>query len=139
MPQEEYGRRAVLAGAGCAALGLLGGCSLFATQRQPPPPQPTPTPGQVLAKTTEVPVGSGVLTGASVLVLQLRVGEFTAFNATCPHQFFLVRPPDATGIMTCTGHQSKFRATDGVRVDGPATQNLTPIAVKVLGSDVVVA
>jgi|KBSSwiStaDraftv2_1062776.scaffolds.fasta_scaffold169982_2 nitrite reductase/ring-hydroxylating ferredoxin subunit len=137
--QEEIGRRTMLAGAGCAALTLLGGCSLFPTERKPPPPAPTPTPGQVLAKTNEVPVGGGILTGASVLVLQLRVGEFTAFNATCPHQFFLVRPPDATGIMTCTGHQSKFRATDGVRVDGPATHNLTAIPVQVLGSDVVVA
>ena len=139
MPKEEIGRRAVLAGTGCAALTLLGGCGLFTTERKPPPPQPTPTPGQVLAKISEVPVGSGILTGASVLVLQLTVGEFTAFNATCPHQFFLVRPPDQTGIMTCTGHQSKFRASDGVRVDGPATHNLTPIAVKVLGSDVIVA
>jgi nitrite reductase/ring-hydroxylating ferredoxin subunit len=100
---------------------------------------PTPTPGQVLAATRDVPVGGGILTSASVLVLQLRVGEFTAFNATCPHQFFLVRPPDADGIMTCTGHQSKFRAADGVRVDGPATHNLTPVPVHVSGSDVVVA
>jgi len=138
MPDEQYGRRAVLAGAGCAALTVLGGCSLFTTERKPPPPAPTPTPGQVLAKTNEVPVGGGILTNTSVLVLQLRLGDFTAFSATCPHQFFLVRPPDATGIMTCTGHQSKFRAVDGVRVDGPATHNLTPIPVRVSGLDVIV-
>jgi nitrite reductase/ring-hydroxylating ferredoxin subunit len=139
MPTEELGRRAVLAGAGCAAFTLLGGCGLFPGERKPPPSAPTPTPGQVLAKTSQVPVGGGILTDASVLVLQLRVGEFTAFSATCPHQFFLVRPPDATGIMTCTGHQSKFRASDGVRVDGPATHNLTPIPVRVSNAEVLVA
>lgn len=118
---------------------LLGGCGLFSSERKPPAAKPTPTPGQVLARASDVPVGGGILTEAAVLVLQLRVGEFTAYNATCPHQFFLVRPPDQEGIMTCTGHQSKFRAEDGVRVDGPATHNLTSIRVRLSGTDVVVA
>jgi nitrite reductase/ring-hydroxylating ferredoxin subunit len=70
-------------------------------------------------------------------VLQLQEGLFTAYSAVCPHQSYLVRPPDRDGIMTCTGHQSKFRASDGVRVDGPALGNLIPVQVKVTGSEVV--
>lgn len=129
MPQDELGRRAVLMGAGCAAIALLGAC----TKDPPRIVQPAPE----LVPTADVPVGGGVLTPDGVLVLQLKAGEFTAFSATCPHQSYLVRPPDSEGIMTCTGHQSKFRATDGVRVDGPAMGNLVPMKVKVSGTDVV--
>jgi nitrite reductase/ring-hydroxylating ferredoxin subunit len=100
--------------------------------------EPTgPKAGDVLTPTSGVPVGGGVLTPTGVLVLQLQEGLFTAYSAVCPHQSYLVRPPDRDGIMTCTGHQSKFRALDGVRVDGPALGNLVPVAVKVSGSEVV--
>jgi nitrite reductase/ring-hydroxylating ferredoxin subunit len=128
-----------MAGAGCAALAALGGCSLFSDNTRKPPVVVLPTPGSTLARTSQVPVGGGILTDNGVLVLQLKLGEFTAFNATCPHQFFLVRPPDASGIMTCTGHQSKFRAVDGVRVDGPATANLKPMQVTVTDGNIVLA
>lgn len=129
MPQDELGRRAVLVGAGCAAIALLGACTKDAPKIVPPAPELVPA--------ADVPVGGGVLTPDGVLVLQLTAGQFTAFNATCPHQSYLVRPPDSEGVMTCTGHQSKFRATDGVRVDGPAMGNLVPMKVKVSGDDVV--
>lgn len=125
------GRRALLIGTGCAALGLLGACA-----RKSDPDQ-GPKAGGVLIAKEGVPVGGGVLTQENVLVLQLKEGEFTAFQGNCPHQQFLVRPPDADGIMTCTGHQSKFRATDGVRVDGPALADLTPINVTISGANVV--
>jgi nitrite reductase/ring-hydroxylating ferredoxin subunit len=131
MSQEEMGRRALLVGAGCAALAMLGACG--PGDEEPPGPKA----GDVLTPTSGVPVGGGVLTPAGVLVLQLQEGSFTAYNAVCPHQSYLVRPPDAEGIMTCSGHQSKFRALDGVRVDGPALGNLAPIPVKVSGSEVV--
>jgi nitrite reductase/ring-hydroxylating ferredoxin subunit len=135
MANEQIGRRGMLVGAGCAALAMLGGCSIVSTRK----PEATRSPqiGDVLVSTAEVPVGGGVLVPGSVLVLQLTEGDFTAFSATCPHQYFLVRPPDSDGIMTCTGHQSKFRAVDGARVDGPATHDLTPIKVKVSGTEVV--
>ncbi|GIH08535.1 hypothetical protein Rhe02_66020 [Rhizocola hellebori] len=132
MSQEEMGRRALLVGAGCAALAMLGACGSRGEESPP-----GPKPGDVLAPTSGVPVGGGLLTQTGVLVLQLHEGQFTAYSAVCPHQSYLVRPPDSDGIMTCTGHQSKFRASDGVRVDGPALGNLVPVAVKVSGADVV--
>lgn len=128
---QEIGRRALLAGAGCAAVALLGACGSRGESQQ------EPKAGAVLARTSTVPVGGGVLTPDGVLVLQLQEGEFTAFSAVCPHQSYLVRPPDETGVMTCTGHQSKFRATDGRRVDGPALGDLAPVEVKVSGSEIV--
>ena len=131
MSQEEMGRRALLVGAGCAALTMLGACGSGGAE------PPGPEEGEVLTPTSGVPVGGGVLTAAGVLVLQLEEGLFTAYSAVCPHQSYLVRPPDREGIMTCTGHQSKFRATDGMRVDGPALGNLAPVKVKVAGSEVV--
>lgn len=133
--REEMGRRALLTGAGCAAVAMLGGCGVFDDGQDKLGGEPSPDP--VLAPASDVPVGGGVLTEDRVLVLQLEPGVFTAFSATCPHKQYLVRPPDSTGIMTCSGHQSKFRAVDGVRVDGPALGNLTPIAVKVSGGNVV--
>jgi len=132
MSQEEMGRRALLVGAGCAALTLLGACGPAGEDKQQ-----GPKPGAVLTPTSAVPVGGGVLTTDGVLVLQLQEGLFTAYSAVCPHQSYLVRPPDGEGMMTCTGHQSRFRATDGVRVDGPALGNLTPVNVKISGSEVI--
>src|SRR5215207_5186900 len=132
MSQEEMGRRALLVGAGCAAMAMLGACGSGGED-----PPPGPKEGDVLTPKSGVPVGGGVLTPAGVLVLQLQEGQFTAYSAVCPHQSYLVRPPDRDGIMTCTGHQSKFRALDGMRVDGPALGNLVPVKVKINGSDVV--
>lgn len=134
MQREELGRRALLMGAGCTAMAMLGACDAFKSDGTENTSQPVEP---VLIPAADVPVGGGVLTADAVLVLQLEEGEFTAFSATCPHKQYLVRPPDGEGIMTCSGHQSKFRAEDGVRVDGPALGDLTPIKVKVSGGNVV--
>jgi nitrite reductase/ring-hydroxylating ferredoxin subunit len=135
MSQEELGRRALLLGTGCAALALLGACKAEPEAKQPE----GATAENVLVEAANVPVGGGVLTEGGMLVLQLEKGQFTAFDAKCPHLNYLVRPPDANGIMVCSGHQSKFRASDGARVDGPAVSNLSPRAVKLSGSNVVLA
>jgi nitrite reductase/ring-hydroxylating ferredoxin subunit len=135
MPQEELGRRALLLGTGCTALALLGAC-----KAEPQAERPDGKPAEdVLVEAAKVPVGGGVLTDNGVLVLQLEEGKFTAFDATCPHRLYLVRPPDSNGIMVCSGHQSRFRATDGVLIDGPAVRNLHPRAVKLSGPNVVLA
>jgi nitrite reductase/ring-hydroxylating ferredoxin subunit len=84
-----------------------------------------------LAKVAEVPVGGGVVSEDGVLVLQLTEGKFTAFDAVCPHQSFRVSPPDAKGIITCHGHDSHFKASDGSYIDGPAPSGLKPVQVQV--------
>jgi nitrite reductase/ring-hydroxylating ferredoxin subunit len=82
-------------------------------------------------------LGGGVVSAEGVLVLQLKAGEFTAFDATCPHQNFRVQPPDSGGTITCLGHMSHFRASDGTVIDGPALGGLRAVAVKVSGAEVV--
>jgi nitrite reductase/ring-hydroxylating ferredoxin subunit len=119
-------------------LALLGACSTSS----PAAPSGTPAkvgalPGGALAKVTAVPVGGGVISADGVLVMQLKAGEFTAYDATCPHQGFIVQPPDAGGVILCRGHDSHFKASDGSVIDGPAFRGLTPIAVKVSGDEVV--
>jgi nitrite reductase/ring-hydroxylating ferredoxin subunit len=140
MQKEELGRRALLVSAGCAALGLLGACGSDSAPQTAPAKTTAPAaPNGGLVKTADVPVGGGVVTADGVLVLQLKAGEFTAFDAMCPHQAFRVQPPDSSGTITCMGHMSHFRAADGTAIDGPALGmgGLRKIAVKVSGAEVV--
>lgn len=134
------GRRALMIGAGCAALGLLGACasgSATTPEQSTAAPLPNEAAGGALAKTADVPVGGGGVSADGVLVMQLKAGEFTAYSATCPHQNFRLQPPDSTGTITCLGHMSRFKAADGSVIDGPALTGLTKVAVKVSGTDVV--
>lgn len=75
---------------------------------------------------------------SDVMVVQPSEGVFAAYNAHCPHQNYLVRPPE-NGIMVCLGHGSRFRDADGSFIDGPALGPLTKIPVVVTGDNVVVA
>jgi nitrite reductase/ring-hydroxylating ferredoxin subunit len=136
MPQEELGRRAVLVGAGCGVLALLGACSSGGGSDQQAAPAAA-LPDGALANVADVPVGGGVVSAAGVLVLQLRAGQFTAFDAACPHQGVRVSPPDSSGVITCHGHNSHFKAADGSLMDGPAPSGLTPVAVTVSGEEIV--
>jgi thiosulfate dehydrogenase [quinone] large subunit len=136
-------RRAMLAG-GAAVLGLvaLGAASLF---RQKPKTSngQSPQPGQVTASESDgsettvsadqVPVGGGrqvtdASTGQAVWVLQLTAGDFTAFNATCPHQGCPVRFQGASGGFRCPCHGSQFTSRGKV-THGPAARNLTEVKV----------
>jgi nitrite reductase/ring-hydroxylating ferredoxin subunit len=134
MPQE-IGRRTLLAGAGCGVLALLGACS--STGSSATPTKVDSLPNGALAKVASVPVGGGVVSADGVLVLQLKAGEFTGYDAACPHQGITVSPPDSSGVITCHGHNSHFKAADGSVLDGPAPRGLTPVAVKVSGDEVV--
>lgn len=123
------------AGAGCVALALLGACGSGSGSEQAPQDQSTAGTG-LPVKASSVPVGSGILAG-DVVVLQLTEGTFTAFSAVCPHQNFKVQAPDSTGVITCLGHMSHFKAADGSRIDGPAMSGLTPVSVKKDGENIV--
>lgn len=123
--------------------GLTVALAACGTDEQPAQPQTTAADrgqsgqdGQ-LVKASDVAVGSGVVTADGVLVMQLAEGEFTAFNAICPHQKWRVSPPDAQGVIVCSAHRSHFRAQDGTKIDGPAPGGLTPIRVQVKDGHVV--
>lgn len=85
----------------------------------------------VTVKTTDVPVGGGILAdNSNVIVTQPKAGTYMAFQAVCPHQGSAL-PAPVNGTITCPLHGSTF-AVDGSLEGGPATQGLTsdPVSVK---------
>jgi thiosulfate dehydrogenase (quinone) large subunit len=140
-------RRTLLAGlAGLAGLVALGAASLFRVKEPTQAAQPgqsggstgTTGSGTTLA-VSQVPVGGGkqitdATTGQTIWVLQLMSGNFTAFNASCPHQGCPVRFTGASSGFTCPCHQSSFTA-QGKVTRGPANRDLTEVKVTKSGSD----
>ncbi|MEV5281912.1 Rieske (2Fe-2S) protein [Streptomyces sp. NPDC051994] len=140
-------RRTVLAAAagaaalvGCSKSGGSGGAST------PPPPAPPsvtgpaasaqPSPpaqaGQVLAKTSDIPVGGGrIFPDHKVVVTQPEAGTFKCFSAICTHEGCTVSTVSG-GTINCPCHGSKYRVADASVVSGPAPRPLAsqPIAVE---------
>lgn len=96
--------------------------------------------GPVLTAAADVPVGGAhKVTNSDVAdtvwVTQLQSGQFKALDATCPHQGCAVDFVSASEGFVCPCHQSRFDATGKV-VTGPASSDLSPIAVVVDGKDI---
>jgi Rieske Fe-S protein len=153
-------RRAVLAGAGAAAVVVLSGCATYdQTGGAPPPEEPAPVepeggadPSQdagggdaggggpaPIAKTGDVPVGGGViLERQRVVVTQPAKGEFKAFTAVCTHQGCLVTSVEG-GTINCACHGSKFKVADGSVAGGPAGRPLREVDIAVDGEGITLA
>ena len=140
------GRRAAIAGAGVAAVGLVAACSSGGsdvTTGAPPPGLPATdlpegAPGTVLGPVSEVPVGGGVVfAGQQVVVTQPAPGRFQGLSTVCPHQGCQVNAV-RDGAVICPCHGSRF-GLDGAVLEGPATTALARRAVMVKGQDVTLA
>ena len=94
----------------------------------------TAAAGGVIAKTSDVPVGSGVING-EVVVTQQAAGEFQVFSAKCTHKGCTVNKV-ADGTIDCPCHGSKFNL-DGTVANGPATKPLENKAISVQGDSIV--
>jgi Rieske Fe-S protein len=92
--------------------------------------------GDVIAKTADVPVGSGVIVGA-VVVTQPAAGDFKGFSSKCTHKGCTVNKI-ADGTIDCPCHGSKFHL-DGSVAHGPATEPLETKAIAVKGDSIVSA
>jgi Rieske Fe-S protein len=88
----------------------------------------------VIAKTADVPVGSGVIVD-KVVVTQPTAGVFKGFSSTCTHKGCAV-DKIADGTIDCPCHGSKFNL-DGSVAKGPATTPLEAQAVTVQGDSIV--
>lgn len=136
------GRRQVLAGAGIA-LGAttIAACSGYgkkdaapaATSAGSSAPAGDKAAG-VLAKTSAVPVGSGLIVD-DVVLTQPTAGVFKGLSTVCTHAGCAVSSV-ADGKITCPCHGSTY-ALDGTVLKGPATKPLATVPVTVQGQDIV--
>jgi cytochrome b6-f complex iron-sulfur subunit len=99
--------------------------------------------GTVLAALSDVPDGSGLVVNGkgprNGPVLIVRTGsDVKAYDARCTHQGTTVRPP-VNGVITCPQHGSQFDAATGAVKRVPAKTPLVSLAVKVDGTNVVLA
>lgn len=92
--------------------------------------------GEVLAATTDIPEGGGVVFAAQkVVVTQPQPGEFKAFSSLCTHQGCAVKDV-ANGAITCPCHDSTFDAATGSPTGGPATRPLPAREITVEGDSI---
>src|SRR3954452_11060068 len=98
------------------------------------PPPSAEAAGITIAKTADVPVGSGVIVD-DVVVTQPTAGVFKGFSSSCTHKGCAVNKV-AEGTIDCPCHGSKFNL-DGTVAKGPATKPLESKAVSVQGDSIV--
>lgn len=137
-------RRNVFVGAGIGlAASVLAACT---TNGKKPTAEPAGSPAAsapagspgapagALAKTSDVPVGSGLIDD-DVVVTQPTVGVFEAFSTVCTHAGCNVSEV-TDGLISCPCHGSKFKL-DGTVANGPAKTPLEAKAIKVQGDSIV--
>jgi Rieske Fe-S protein len=142
-------RQKVLLGAGLGLVtAVVAACSTYgkkpeatgessATTAAPAAPSASggPAPAaKAIAKTADVPVGSGVIVG-EVVVTQPSAGVFKGFSAKCTHKGCTVDKV-ADGTIDCPCHGSKFNL-DGTVAKGPAQEPLATENVTVQGDSIV--
>jgi Rieske Fe-S protein len=93
-----------------------------------------PGPANAIAKTADVPVGSGVIID-DIVVTQASSGVFKGFSSTCTHAGCTVAEV-ADGTINCPCHGSKFNL-DGTVANGPATKPLEAKTVSVQGDSII--
>lgn len=147
IPEFPIPRQKVLLGAGLGILTtVVAACTTYGkkpeaagesitTTAAPPASGGAAAPAaNAIAKTADVPVGSGVIVG-EVVVTQPSAGVFKGFSAKCTHAGCTVNKV-AEGTIDCPCHGSKFNL-DGSVANGPATKPLEAQAVTVQGDSIV--
>jgi Rieske Fe-S protein len=134
---DLHNRRTVIIGAGVAGGAVLVGCSSNGSDHAEPssaaPSGDGATDGKELAKTADVPVGSGLIVG-DVVLTQATAGDIKGLSSVCTHKGCKVDHIDGTSII-CPCHGSRFNL-DGSVAKGPATAPLPSVPVSVRGDGV---
>jgi len=139
-------RQKILLGAGLGLVtAVLAACSTYgkkpeaAGESSTTPAAPSASGGtaapaaKAIAKTSDVPVGSGVIVG-EVVVTQPSAGVFKGFSAKCTHKGCTVDKV-ADGTNACPCHGSKF-SPDGTVANGPAQEPLAVENITVQGDSI---
>ena len=139
-------RQKILLGAGLGLVtAVLAACSTYgkkpeaAGESSTTPAAPSASGGtaapaaKAIAKTSDVPVGSGVIVG-EVEVTQPSAGVFKGLSAKCTHKGCTVDKV-ADGTIDCPCHGSKFNL-DGTVVNGPAQEPLAVENITVQGDSI---
>lgn len=99
--------------------------------------------GAELAKTSDVPVGGGlVLSDQQLIITQPKAGTFKAFSNICTHRQCPITTIQGDE-MVCGCHGSQFSISDGRNTVGPggepagSTANLATVDIKVAGTSIV--
>ena len=122
-------------------VGLLAPGALVACSTASGATQVSSAPGTALAALSAVPVGGGIVVdgpSGKVLLVQETAGKVIGYDARCPHAGTPVNPP-VQGVVVCPNHGSEFNPATGAVNRGPAQTGLAPIAVKVTGTQIVLA
>ncbi|EOR70879.1 Rieske (2Fe-2S) protein [Thermobifida fusca] len=118
-----------------AGTGAAGAVALTATGCGTTPKPQDALRGTVVAQTTDVPEGGGLLLmDAKLVITQPEPGTFLAFSASCTHGGCTVQ--EVTTEILCLCHHSKF-GLDGEVLQGPAVDPLEQFEVKVEGTDII--
>ena len=106
-------RRTVLVGCCAAGAALAAGCAKGQAQSTP-----------VRLALDGIEIGGGkVFAEQQIVVTQPAAGTYKAFSALCTHQGCTVREV-VDGLIKCPCHGSRFNASDGTVVRGPAQDPL---------------
>ena len=137
-------RRGVIASAvGVSAVAALSACSTEVSDltSTPAPETPVTTAPVAVAKTSDIPIGSGKkfdVEGVPILITQPREGEFRGFSAVCTHAGFVMTNM-ANSEIKCDNHGAVYSADDGSVLSGPAPRALGKVTVTVEGDDILVS
>ena len=133
-------RQKVLLGAGLGLVtAVVTACSTYGKKPEAESSTTTaaaPAAPKVIAKTADVPVGSGVIVD-KVVVTQPTAGVFKGFSSTCTHKGCTV-DKIADGTIDCPCHGSKFNL-DGSVAKGPAQKPLPTEDIVVQGDEIVLS
>ena len=130
IPRQQF-----VIGAGLAvAASAVGACSRHATNPEATSAA-TPSSGpNVIARTSDVRVGSGVIVG-DIVVTQPSPGVFKGLSSTCTHAGCTVSEV-AGGTINCPCHGSRYNL-DGSVANGPASAPLPTEPISVQGDSIV--
>ena len=143
--RRQLMRTAAVAGTVLAAGAGLAACSSSGSASQtgsgsgagPGSSSGSGSSAQVLAKTSDIPVGGGVVyPNQHVVVTQPTAGTFKGFSSTCTHLGCTVNKV-ADGLIQCPCHGSKYSVVDGSVKAGPAPKPLPAETVSVKNNQIV--